>query len=124
MKVGMPVIEVPSTPAEALPNEVVLPELVTTPVRLALVVTVLALPEILICTGDEVETEANVLTPVAYRRPEAAEIGLEVARPPHVRFGVVPPEEITGQPAVTDVTPAADEDVANHPAPPFSYAHT
>jgi hypothetical protein len=43
----------------------VLPELVTTPERLALVVTVAALPVILIAIGDEVETEASVFTPVA-----------------------------------------------------------
>ena len=45
--------------------EVVLPEEVTTPDRLALVVTVAALPLMLIAIGVEVETEAKVFAPVA-----------------------------------------------------------
>ena len=44
MNVGIPVAEGPRTPAVALPQEVVFPTEVTTPERLALVVTVDAFP--------------------------------------------------------------------------------
>jgi hypothetical protein len=40
------------------------------------------------------------------------ESGDVVARPPQVRFGVVPPEEMMGQVAVTEVTPALPVEVA------------
>jgi hypothetical protein len=75
---------------------------------------VAALPEMLILIGEEVEMEARVLTPVAYRRPEAAEIGEEVERPPKEIVGVAPPLEMMGQVPVTEVTPLLIEEVATH----------
>jgi hypothetical protein len=71
----------------------------------------------LMLIAEEVETEARVFAPVAYRRPEAADMGEEVARPPQVMAGVVPPEEMTGQVAVTAVTPETAVEVATHPMP-------
>src|SRR3990167_9573330 len=65
MNVGMPVAEVPSTPAVALPHEVVLPTEVTTPERLALVVTVAALPVI-----ESAAVEVEVITPPTKRELE------------------------------------------------------
>ena len=98
--------------------EVVFPTEVMTPERFALVVTVAALPLMFMLTGEEVETDANVLTPVAYRRPDAAEISEEVAMPPQVRFGAVPPDEMMGQVPVTLVTlPPPPVEVAIHPMP-------
>lgn len=55
----------PKIPCARTPNDVVLPLEVTTPVRFAFVVTVAALPVILMFTGEEVEIDATVLTPVA-----------------------------------------------------------
>ncbi len=79
-----PFTTAPSTPAFWVPKEVTLlePVVVMTPESVGTVVTVAALPEMLIESGEEVETEANVFTPVAYKRPEAAEILEEVAMPP------------------------------------------
>jgi hypothetical protein len=55
-----------STPFDAEPKAVTLePLLVTAPLKFAFVVTVAALPEILIEIAVEVEMEAKVLTPVA-----------------------------------------------------------
>ena len=66
VKAGMPVTAVARTPGEAEPKAVrLLPEEVTAPLRFALVVTVAALPLMLMLTGEEVEIEAKVLTPVA-----------------------------------------------------------
>ena len=48
-----------------VPKEVVLPEEVMTPERFALVVTVPALPVMLILIAEEVAIDAKVLAPVA-----------------------------------------------------------
>ena len=70
-----------------------------------MVVTVAAFPLMLILTAVEVEMEAIVLTPVAYSRPEAAEIALEVASPPNdiaepeTEIGNVPEIEERYEPA-------------------------
>jgi hypothetical protein len=65
-KVGTPVAAFARTPAPCEPKEVTFePEEVTAPERFALVVTVAALPEILMLIGVEVETEAKVFGPVA-----------------------------------------------------------
>ena len=61
----LPVAAFPSTPTVCEPYEVVLPLEVTTPLRFALVVTVAALPVMLIETAVEVEIDARVFTPVA-----------------------------------------------------------
>ena len=53
------------SPAGCEPYEVVLPLEVTTPLRFALVVTVAAVPVMLIETAVEVEIDARVFTPVA-----------------------------------------------------------
>ena len=64
-----------------------------------------------------VATFAKVLTPLKYGRlPMTAAV--EVASPPHVMFGVVPPEEIIGHVPVTAVTvPPPAVEVATQPMP-------
>jgi hypothetical protein len=111
------------TPLVARPKDVaLLPEEVTAPERLAFVVTVAALPLMLMAIAEEVATEAKVFTPVAYRRPEAAEIGDEVLIPPKERLGAVPPEEMIGQVPVTAVTePPPLVDVAIKARPPVTF---
>ena len=86
-------------------------------------VAVPALPVMLIETAEEVAMEAKVFAPVAYRRPEAAEIFEEVAIPPKEMTGVVPPEEIIGQVPVTAVTPALAVDVAMKARPLVTFDH-
>ena len=83
---------------------------------LASLVAVAALPVTLIDIAEEVAIDAKVFAPVAYRRPEAAEMLEEVAMPPNV---IAPPpprtvcaEQICGQVHVSDevatpYTPAA-----------------
>ena len=105
----LPVIAFPKTPAVCEPYEVVFPTEVTTPERFAFVVTVAALPVMLIAIGDEVETEATVFTPVAYRRPEAAASGLEVESPPNER---VSPVRMTGHVAARFVFAEMSTDVS------------
>ena len=100
-----------------------MPTEVMTPLRFAFVVTVAALPLMFIVIGVEVETDAKVLTPVAYKRPEAAAMFDEVAIPPQVRFGVEPPEEMIGQVPVTAVTPETADDVAMKARPPVTFDH-
>lgn len=58
-------ITAPRRPAFCVPNDVVLPEDVTTPERFAFVVTVPAEPVMLIAIAEEVAMEANEFTPVA-----------------------------------------------------------
>ena len=126
-KVGVPAPPVPFARTVLAPAvaayEVVLPVDVMTPVRFAFVVTVAALPLMFILIGVDVETDAKVFAPVAYKRPEAAEIFDEVAIPPHVRLGVEPPEEMIGQVPVTAVTPETAEDVAMNASPPVTFDH-
>jgi hypothetical protein len=56
----------PRIPCARVPNAVTFePLLVTAPLMFAFVVTVAALPEMFIETGEDVETEANVFAPVA-----------------------------------------------------------
>ena len=68
-------------------------------------VAVAALPLMLMLMAEEVATDANVLAPVAYKRPEAALMFEEVAIPPKERVGVAPPLEMIGQVPLTLVTP-------------------
>ena len=60
-----PVMASQAPPAVCEPYEVVLPLEVTTPLRFALVVTVAALPVVLIESADEGGMGASELTPVA-----------------------------------------------------------
>ena len=61
--------------------------------------------------GVVVATFANVLAPLKYGMlPMTAAVDVE--RPPKVRFGVEPPEEMIGQVPVTAVTPPDEVDVA------------
>ena len=73
-------------------------------------VTVPELPVMLIEIGEDVETEASVFTPVAYNKPEPAEIADEVPNPPKESWAN---EELTvyriGQIAVREVVPKDDD---------------
>src|SRR3989338_4104725 len=65
-----------------------------------------------------VATFAKVFAPEKYGMfPTVAAV--EVERPPQVRFGVAPPLEMSGQVAVTAVTPPAVLEVATQAMPPL-----